>query len=99
MSNKIKTIPLDQDFEQMLISALRYALGRSSYITSLTAEYISKLIPDLSNNPLLVMQRDLRNEFHQPDNRFGLSMRDSSIWWELLEKIEEELDKRGYFVG
>ena len=96
--SKTKTIPLDQDFEQMLISALRYALGRNSYIVKMTAEYISKFIPDLSNQPLLVMGRDL-NELHQPDSCWGFSVMDIQTWSELLRKIEVELDKRGYFVG
>jgi len=97
--SKTKTIPLDQDFEEILISALRYALGRNSYIVKMTAEYISKFIPDLSSQPLLVMQRDLRNELYQPDSRWAFSMVDIQTWLELLRKTEEELDKRGYFVG
>jgi len=97
--SKTKTIPLDDNFEQILISALRYALGRNSYIVKMTAEYISKFIPDLSNQPLLVMGRDLRNELYHPDGHWAFSMMDIHTWSELLGKIEEELDKRGYFVG
>ena len=36
------------DYEHMLISALRYALGRRTYIVEITMEYIEAEIPKLS---------------------------------------------------
>ena len=53
-------VMITQDFELMMISALRYAIGRESYMPSVTIDYIRYLIPQLSANTLFVMQRDIR---------------------------------------
>ena len=53
-------VAITDDFELMLISALRYAIGRESYMPSVTINYIHYLIPQLSANTLYVMQRDIR---------------------------------------
>ena len=53
-------VVITDDFELMLISALRYAIGRESYMPGVTIDYIRYLIPQLSANTLFVMQRDIR---------------------------------------
>lgn len=53
-------VAITDDFELMLISALRYAIGRESYMPGVTIDYIRYLIPQLSANTLYVMQRDIR---------------------------------------
>ncbi len=53
-------VMVTQDFELMMISALRYAIGRESYMPDVTINYIRYLIPQLSANTLYVMQRDIR---------------------------------------
>lgn len=35
-----KTVPIDDDFQEMLVSAERYALGRMTYIVSLTVDLL-----------------------------------------------------------
>lgn len=37
------------DYEHMLISALRYAFGRRTYIAGMIAEYIENELPKLSD--------------------------------------------------
>ena len=53
-------IKVDRDFKDMIISALRYAIPRHSYIVDMTVEYIKKnadLI--LDDRVVAIMMRDL----------------------------------------
>ena len=47
------------DYEHMLISALRYALGRRTYIVEITMEYIEAEIPKLSEQCTKIMIGDI----------------------------------------
>ena len=63
MAKKIEVhsmITVTRDFELMIVCALRYSIGRESYMPSITIDYIRYLIPMLSANTLFVMQRDIR---------------------------------------
>lgn len=52
-----------RDLQDMLISALRYALGRRTYITGLTADFIMRY-PELVDERVKgVMLRDLEEYF------------------------------------
>lgn len=56
-------IKADRDFKDMIISALRYAMPRHSYIVDMTCEYIknnAELI--LDNRVIAVMLRDLNEQ-------------------------------------
>ncbi|MGN0693748.1 MAG: hypothetical protein ACI4LK_02415 [Lentihominibacter sp.] len=68
------------DYEQMLVSALRYALGRRTYIVDLTVEYILNELPELSEHCINVMIQDIKEQ-----ERFGYGDPcDESDW-----KVEE----------
>lgn len=56
------SVPIDENFESMMISALRYALGRKSYIVSMTLDYLTLLLPSLSTKILAVMERDIEEQ-------------------------------------
>lgn len=49
------------DYEHIVISAVRYALGRMTYIVSLTVDYVSKEMEQnkLSTNCLKVIANDI----------------------------------------
>jgi len=85
-------VPLDDDFEQILISAERYALGRMTGIVSLTIRYIRCLIPRLSNKALVILLRDM-NEQKRLEKSFGLDF-DEAEWVQLMHEIESELGGR-----
>ena len=57
------TIPITQDLEHMLICAVRYALGRRTYIVGKTTAYIGGLLPKLSDWCLDIIRRDLEDEY------------------------------------
>ena len=74
------------NYEHMLISALRYALGRRTYIVSTTAEYIANEIPKLSEQCKAVMIRDIEEQ-----ERFGYGDDcDKVDWMWLLGELKGE---------
>lgn len=86
-------ITITQDFETMLICAMRYAIGRGSYIPSIVIDYIRFLLPQLSLNTLFVMQRDIREEAERyKRNEWKLYMRNE--WLELANTIDKEYVKK-----
>ena len=83
--------PSDDQFGEMLNSALRYALGRMSYIVEDTANYIRPLLPHLSDRTLWAMEKDLKEQAAM--NFLGMKM-DAEVWTALLADIENELKSR-----
>ena len=73
------------DYEHIVISAERYALGRMTYITGITVDYILKDMEEnkLSNQCLDVIAEDIRSA-----RNLGMEC-DKQLWLKLLDKIEE----------
>lgn len=77
--------------EQMLISAVRYALGRRSYIVSDTCEFVAGLRMKLSKKCLNILIRDIEGTmemYHRSGNLCGDAC-DEADWNRLLEKLKE----------
>lgn len=81
-------VPIDDDFQQMMVSALRYALGRQSYIVGLTIEYMEWKMPLMDKKYLSIMSRDIDEEIKLSDR---LSIDIDKRWIQLKEKIDERL--------
>lgn len=90
-------IAVTQDFELMMISALRYAIGRYTYMPSVTIEYIRYLIPQLSTNTLFVMKRDIDEEIARYQ-RMERELYMAKEWQKLAEEINEMYDKKVFLV-
>lgn len=95
---RMKKIPLDRDFEQMLISAERYACGRMTYIVGTTVDYILALLHNLSNWCIGVMQNDMKSEFEMygraPDlKNLGMDC-DYRQWVRFREALNAEMESR-----
>lgn len=73
------------DYEHIIISAERYALGRMTYIVELTVNYILKEIEDnkLSDQCLAIMLSDIEKA-----KGYGMDY-DKQQWNKLLKKIKE----------
>ena len=73
------------DYENILISAVRYALGRMTYIVELTVNYVLQEIEDnkLSDRCLSVIREDIANA-----EDYGMEC-DKKDWIKLLNKIKE----------
>ena len=79
------------DYEQMLISALRYALGRRTYIVGITVGYIINELPKLSDYCKRIMINDIEE---QKDFGYGDEC-DKEDWMRLLEALESHVDENG----
>lgn len=83
------------DYEYMLISALRYALGKRTYIAGMTAEYIENELPKLSDQCKAIMIEDIERQ-----EQFGDEC-DKEDWMQLLEKLKmcEQMQERSERVN
>lgn len=90
-NTKIKVIDAtDEDFGAILTCAVRYALGRRTYIVSLVVDFIKPLLPELSKKTLTVMERDIETA-----GNYGDESVDKPVWMDLLTRVKSELKKRG----
>lgn len=73
------------NYEQIIISAERYALGRMTYIVEITVNYILEEINNdkLSDACLNIIAKDIR-----VSEEFGMAC-DKKLWIKLLNRIEE----------
>ena len=73
------------DYEHIVISAVRYALGRMTYIVELTVNYVLQEIENdkLSDRCLNVIVGDIRSA-----KSLGMDC-DKAQWLKLLNRIEE----------
>ena len=86
-------VVVSQDFELMMISALRYAIGRYTYMPSVTIDYIRYLIPQLSAKTLFIMQRDINEEVE----RYYRMERELFLvdeWQKLAKEMRIEYEKK-----
>ena len=73
------------DYEHMIISAERYALGKMTYIVNLTVNYILKEMEEdkLSDECLNIIRKDI-----EESKNYGMEC-DKKQWIKLLNRIEE----------
>ena len=86
-------VAITQDFELMMISALRYAIGRYTYMPSVTIEYIRYLIPQLSAKTLFIMKRDIDEEVERYQ-RIERELYMAKEWQKLAEEIGDMYEKK-----
>lgn len=86
-------IELSPSLEAMLISAVRYAIGRRTYIVWETVDYLIPLIPNLSDGCLKTIITDLEDKTKYGVWAFGDAC-DYQDWKRLWEKIGEEMNRR-----
>lgn len=95
---KEKTVAVDDHYELMLISAVRYALGRRTYIVAETARYVRGKLGMVKDATLVVLLHDIdeRIAWSERSGMSGLGDEcDRAEWMLLHEAIAEEIKKRG----
>ena len=80
----VEAFVMISDYEHMLISALRYALGRRTYIVETTVNYIIKELPKLSERCKQIMIYDIEH----PLGGYGDEC-DRVDWMRLLEELKK----------
>lgn len=73
------------DYEQIIISAERYALGRMTYIVEITVNYI---LQEIENDKLSDACLDAIREDINSARSYGMEC-DKKLWLKLLDRIEE----------
>lgn len=79
------------DEELMLISAVRYALGRMTYMVGITCEYVASKLPELSEHCINIIICDIEEEldrYHRCGQTLGMEC-DERTWVRLLERLKE----------
>ena len=73
-----------EDLSAMLLGAVRYALGRRTYIVNWTCEFITKNVHLLTEKDKKVIIRDIKDQ-----ERFGYGDKcDKNDWLKLLKFLE-----------
>lgn len=83
-----RMIPLDENMELILSCAVRYGIGRRTYITSVIHDTIKPLISDISTYILISIKNDIKDA-----DDLGMDC-DEYHWKALYDAIEQELIKR-----
>lgn len=83
-----KSVPINEDFGTILICAVRYSLGRQSYMPSLVQEYIRPMLRCLDKKTLSVIQRDIEEAAMRP-GCLGDEGIDRPGWLRFLEAVKE----------
>ena len=88
------TIEIDKTFQSILICAVRYAIGRQTYIPSMVIDYITPLLSHLSYNTLRLISNDI-TEYGSYCGGLGDDMIDRPYWLNFKRKILAEMERRG----
>lgn len=91
-------VPITRHFEEMLIYAERYACGRRSYSVNNTVAYITALLPSISDNTLMVFDRDMREHDRMANDSGNQEIWgddcDRVDWMEFWRNVQAEILKR-----
>ncbi len=95
---KCKGLPVvdisDDDFGCILNCAIRYSLGRRTYIPHTVIQYIKPILPYLTKNTLVCMERDIC-EAENYGAGYGDEKIDKPEWLEFLQEVQNEISRRG----
>lgn len=76
--------------ELIIVCAVRYALGRMTYIVSVVCDYVASKKDTLSQNCINIIIRDIEEEmqrYHNSGHTLGMEC-DEKEWVKLLEKLK-----------
>lgn len=81
-----------KDLSAMLVSSVRYALGRETYIVEWTTHFVGDNLKILTEKDIYVMKRDIEESI-----KYGIAGSDIDVtdWSRLLDKIKRFMTKNG----
>lgn len=85
-------VEINKDFETILLCAVRYAIGRQTYMPSLVIDYITPILPYLSYWILGLMAAEIID--HNYEGGLGDEKIDRPYWEKFLRKIRLEIGDR-----
>ena len=84
----------DDDFGTVLNCAVRYSLGRTTYLPSLVVNYITPLLPYLSDGTLQCFDQDIVEQQYMPTG-YGMEC-DKKDWMRFHKAVRNERTRRGH---
>lgn len=85
---------ITDEFECVLTAAMRYSLGRQTYMPSVVVGYITPLIPKLSDKFLYVAMRDIDEQRGRREKALSDPAVVKPVWDEYYKKIKIEYERR-----
>lgn len=85
---------ITEEFECVLTAAIRYSLGRQTYMPSVVVGYIMPLLSDLSGKFLYVTMRDIDEQRAKGEKALGNPTVDKPVWDEFYSKVKSEYGRR-----
>ena len=76
----------DNDFRLIVLSAMRYAMGRNTYMPLVVTDYIKRHIRLLDDKFLMLAADDIHRHFED----YGEHELNTALWQELLDELEAE---------
>ena len=77
-------VEINKDFETILLCAVRYAIGRRTYIPSLVIDYITPLLPYLSEDVLKLIADEIIGRYTY-EGALGDEKIDKPYWEQFLQ--------------
>ena len=90
---QVSGVEINKDFETILLCAVRYAIGRQTYIPSRVIDYITPLLPYLSEDVLKLIADEIIGSYTY-EGALGDEMIDKPYWEQFLRKIRLEIGDR-----
>ena len=87
------TVEINKHLEAILVCAVRYAIGRKTYIPSLVIDYITPLLPYLSEDVLKLIANEIVQHYTY-EGALGDEKIDKPYWIDFLRKIRLEIGGR-----
>lgn len=81
------------DFGAVLNCAVRYAIGRQTYMPGIVVGFIKPLLPELSDKTLWCFEKDVLDA--KTYGGYGDPRIDEPLWLGFLEAVQKEVRRRG----
>jgi hypothetical protein len=91
-TNDNMTVPINYDFCEVITCAVRYALGRRTYLSKAVVDYLTPLLPKLKTVTIYTLIEDISRakEF----GCLGDPIIDAQLWYKLLDDAIAERARR-----
>ena len=84
--------PDNSDFGAVVNCAIRYCLGRQTYMPNLVVDFVSPLLSYIDNRTLNCLERDIKEAVNTVD--YGDEQIDKPMWLRFYNDILEEQERR-----
>ena len=89
----------DRDWEQMVLMAMRYAIGRQSYANGIARDYAMRHLDEFSQGTLNVIRKDIDREMQPYGLLIDAPPDIRKDWAALLAIVEMEYERRYGTIG